>query len=590
MLIKKGMNVMRHFVWFLVFGLFACSHSATTNDAAYDHLVVVGTNDFHGYLRPVETAVEGHKVIVSGAEWFAGYVRVMERKFGDRLILLDGGDLFQGTLESNEFLGKPVVDYYNLLPYRAAAVGNHEFDYGPRKKGDGDRLGALKDRMAEANFPFLQANIFRREGELWREKNLFPSVMVNAGGYKVGVIGLTTLSTPAKTLPQNVASLVFKDFLEPTLKEAKALRAQGADVVLITTHEGGEKEGGPLFELLKALPKGTIDAVVSGHAHSEVREFVHGVPVIQSRSRGIYFGRIDLYVNKKTRRVDPARTKIHDMHWICGTWFRTEEGCDQKFAKDRLAAGKVKAADLFPLREPVYEGEVVKPDPAVRKALAPYFAKTDKKKREVLGHAKADFDWYPSGENQMGFLFIEAYRNRFPYARVIYNNGGGIRRRFFRGPMTYGDLYEVHPFENYAVAVEMNGRQLKDLLRLGVSGANMIPSVWGVKVEYYGDDKPGYRRDINGDGKREDWERDRLKSVTWEKTGRRVGDEEVFWLATNDYLASGGDNTAHVFDSIPPARRRYLEISQRDVVAEYLRKRPGLSLPKKDEPRIHKVE
>jgi 5'-nucleotidase len=584
------MNVLRHFL--LLLALASCSHGGLRPDPAlYDQLVIVGTNDFHGYLRPVESELEGQRVILGGAEWFAGHMRVLERKFGDRLLLLDGGDIFQGTLESNLFLGKPTVDFYNLLPYRAASVGNHEFDYGPRRRGDGDRLGALKDRMGEANFPFLQANIYwEKSGELWREKNLYPSVLVEAGGYKVGIIGLTTTSTPAKTLPQNVAGLEFRDFLDPTLREARALRAQGAELVLITTHEGGEKPGEPLYELLQELPDRTVDAVVSGHAHSEIREFVHGVPVIQSRSRGLFFGRIDLFVNRSTRKVEPKLTKIHELRWICGTWFREKESCDQKWARDGLAAGTLQSRSLFPLRPVTYEGELVKPDLQVRRVLEPYFAAADKKKTEVLGRAQTDFDWYPSGESQMGFLFIEASRMGFPEARVVFHNGGGIRRRFFQGPITYGDLYEVHPFDNYAVAVRMTGRQLKDLVRVGVSGNNTIPALWGVRVEYFDKDSPAFDRDLNMDGKNEKWERDRLHRLVWEDTGRPVGDREQFWVATNDYLASGGDNTAHVFGSIPPSGRRFLDSTQRDLVAEYLRKNPQLVLPRQDEMRVRKVE
>ncbi|MET5012488.1 hypothetical protein AAHH80_35355, partial [Burkholderia pseudomallei] len=80
--------------------------------------MIVGTNDFHGYLRTVESELGGEKVLIGGAEWFAGHVRILEKKYGDRLVLLDGGDMFQGTMESNLFLGKSVVDFYNLLPYR----------------------------------------------------------------------------------------------------------------------------------------------------------------------------------------------------------------------------------------------------------------------------------------------------------------------------------------------------------------------------------------------------------------------------------------------------------------------------------------
>ncbi len=559
----------------------------------YDQLVIVGTNDFHGYLRTVESDVAGANVLIGGAEWFGGYADILKKKYGDRLILLDAGDMFQGTIDSNMFQGKSVVDYYNLLPYRAVAVGNHEFDYGPVKRGGKDQLGALKARMRQAHYPFVQANIFdRKTGRPWKEKNLFPSVMVNAGGYKVGIIGLTTTSTPAKTLPKNVVGLEFRDFTEPALAEAKKLRAAGAELVLVTTHEGEGKPGDPIYRFLHSLPPGTIDAVVSGHSHTEVHEFVNHVPVIQSKTRGLFFGRIDLFVNKQTRRIDPALTKIHDMHWICGTWFKNKEDCDQKTAHDDLAAGKVKPGDLLPLRTPIYEGMEVQPSQAVRAVLAPYFAQTNLKRSEVLGQAKTDFNWYPSGESQMGTLILDAFHDYFPQAKVIFMNGGGIRRRLFKGPITYGDLYEVSPFDNYAVLVKITGREMKELVKPMISGATALPAIWGVQVNYFALDDSAFDRDVNGDGKKEGWERDRMVPVSglvWEKSGKPVRDDEEFWMATIDYLVAGGDNTGHVFNKIPAARRRYFDLGPRDLIALYLKKHPGLELPRNDMIRLHGV-
>ena len=80
-------------------------------------------------------------------------------------MLVDAGDMFQGTLESNIGEGAAVVRAYNVLRYDAAAIGNHEFDFGPvgpapapRTPAD-DPRGALKARAAEARFPFLAANL-----------------------------------------------------------------------------------------------------------------------------------------------------------------------------------------------------------------------------------------------------------------------------------------------------------------------------------------------------------------------------------------------------------------------------------------------
>ncbi|MGZ3685920.1 MAG: bifunctional metallophosphatase/5'-nucleotidase [Bdellovibrionota bacterium] len=600
---------MRQFVWILAAALLvSCSHGGDNGkgwgvaqpivdqaNGKYDEIVVVGTNDFHGYLRPTITSVGGEKVIQGGASWFAGYVDILQRKFGDHLVLLDAGDMYQGTMDSNMFKGKSVEDFYNLLPYRAVAIGNHEFDYGPLKKGGKDVRATIKLRMRESTHPFVQANIFyRKGGRPWTEKNLQPSVMVNAGGYKVGIIGLTTTHTAGTTLPQNVADLEFREFAPVALSEAQKLRARGADFVFITTHEGdGNKPSDPIAKMLASLPPGTVDAVVSGHSHTEAHLLVNGVPVIQSRTQGKYFGRIDFFVNKETHKIEPSLTHIYDMQPVCGTWFQNSNSCDAKVVNDKIIATKVKLSDVLPLRAPVYEGEAVKLSQSVEAVLAPYLAKADAERKEVLGEAKSDFERYPSGENQVGTLILDAFHDRFPQAKVVYMNGGGIRRMLTKGPITYGDLYETSPFDNFATLLKFTGKQLKELVKVHTSGAHGVPAVWGIKINYFNREDPAFDRDVNGDGKKEKWERDRLDpktGVVWEKTGKPVGDKETFWLATVDYLAAGGDNTAHVFDQIPANKRKYFDVGPRDLMAEYLRKNPGIELPRTEEMKIHGIK
>jgi len=123
------------------------------------HLVVVGINDTHGALLPVRAprALEAHtEDEIGGAAWMAGWltaIRSEEQKRGGEVIVLDGGDAFQGTLISNAVRGRSVFDAYNAMGVAAAAVGNQEFDFG---------IQVLRERMAQAKFPFLAANVFRK--------------------------------------------------------------------------------------------------------------------------------------------------------------------------------------------------------------------------------------------------------------------------------------------------------------------------------------------------------------------------------------------------------------------------------------------
>src|SRR6266850_1644495 len=99
-------------------------------------------------------------------------IRAEYKAKGGEVVILDAGDEFQGTLISNEFRGKSVVDVYNAVGVSASAVGNHEFDFG---------LPVLKERMAQAKYPILGANIFLK-GTRTRPDWARPSVIVDQGG------------------------------------------------------------------------------------------------------------------------------------------------------------------------------------------------------------------------------------------------------------------------------------------------------------------------------------------------------------------------------------------------------------------------
>src|SRR5262245_3726089 len=135
-------------VWWSV-GAVACSPPAARV------LTVIGTADLHGYLDGDGGA--------GGAALLGGYLAVLRR--ARPVVLVDAGDLFQGTLVSNLAEGAPVVRAMNALGYQAAALGNHEFDYGPvgeasvPLKPNDDPRGALKARAREAQFPLLAANV-----------------------------------------------------------------------------------------------------------------------------------------------------------------------------------------------------------------------------------------------------------------------------------------------------------------------------------------------------------------------------------------------------------------------------------------------
>src|SRR5512140_3171791 len=179
------------------------------------HLTLVGTNDLHGWIFPQEFKLaDGTPASEGGMATLAGYVEVLRRQHPGGALLLDGGALFQGTLPSNLTEGAVVIDGMNHLGYAAAALGNHDFDFGPvgpvsvALKPDEDPVGALKARIAQAKFPILAANVFEaKTGQRPAWLGNDGTMLLTVNGVKVGLLGVITPTTSSVTNPVNVASL-----------------------------------------------------------------------------------------------------------------------------------------------------------------------------------------------------------------------------------------------------------------------------------------------------------------------------------------------------------------------------------------------
>ena len=233
---------------------------------------VVATTDVHGHLESLP--------------WLSGHVqnlRAVRRAEGGDVLLVDAGDMWQGTLESNLGEGAAVVRAYNALGYDAVTIGNHEFDFGPvgrktvpREPGD-NPTGNIERRARQARFPFLTANLISRAGIPWTPRNIQPSTMLTVAGVRVGLVGVTTMSTPQTTDPRNLVTLEVKPLRDAVVREATRLRAAGATVVVVLAHAGGSCDSftdpddlsscrpqGEIFQLARALPPGLVDVIAGG--------------------------------------------------------------------------------------------------------------------------------------------------------------------------------------------------------------------------------------------------------------------------------------------------------------------------------------
>ncbi len=518
-------------------------------------LSIVGTNDLHGAVL----AKEGR----GGLATFAGFVanlRAVRERDGGAVLLLDAGDMFQGTLESNLNEGSAVVVAYNLLGYTAAAIGNHEFDFGPvgeRATPGGvndDPRGALKARAKEAHFPVLAANVLdRATGRPVSWPNVQPSTIVDAAGIRVGVVGVTTSGTLKTTIAANTVGLEIAPLVPTIVSEAKRLRSRGASVVVVVAHAGGRctrfdvpadvsscQAPSEIGEVASRLPHGLVDAIVAGHTHAGMAHEIAGIPIIESFASGRAFGRIDLTVARDGPRVIAHR--IHRPHDICE--FENERG--QCLPPDRGAGARAR-----------YEGREVRPSPSIASSLSPAIAAAQRVKARPVGiELTASIRRAFDRESALGNLFATAMLQSVPGADVALTNGGGLRADLPAGALTWGALYESMPFDNHVARLRLSGRELKRVLAANLGASHGILSVAGIIV----------RARCDGGA---------LRVNVTRESGAPVRDGEDLLVVTSDFLATGGDGAfapvgvLRVIDSGADAPLL------RDVIAERLRARGG---------------
>ena len=515
-------------------------------------LTILGTNDLHGALERVP--------LLAG---FVANVRAARAADGGAVLLVDGGDLFQGTLESNLGEGVDVVRAYNALGYTASAIGNHEFDYGPvgpavtAKTPDDDPRGALRARIGEAKFPFLAANIIDEATHAridWPNTRASLLVTLDGGlaGVKVGIVGVSTEATPYTTMPANFKGLSIASPAETIAREAAALRAQGATIVIAIAHIGSEckdvthpdavsscDKSAELFKVLGGLPKGAIDVFVAGHTHAVVAHNIDGVAVIESLSAGRAFGRVDLAIADGKL----ASAKISPPQLLCPL-----DGDHNP----------IPVKDCHP---DAYEGRAVAADAAVQQIVDEAIAKAGERRAEKLGVTLAAVvTRIYKLESAEGDLFTELMLAASPKSQVALTNGGGLRADLPAGALTYGALFEAMPFDNHFAYVQVTGKQLRTLVKSNLQRGAGIFSWSGLvaKARCKGDEL----------------------DVEIKVAGKPLRDDAPYTIATSDFLASGGDGALKKLN-LPASATEMTDVIIRDAIADVLRKRKGTIDPAK---------
>jgi 5'-nucleotidase len=509
-------------------------------------------NDFHGNLEP-PAGSSGRLNLpggvttdtltppgVGGVEYLATHLAQAREGYEKNSLTVAAGDLIGASpLLSGAFHDEPSIEALNALHLDVSAVGNHEFDEGYVEllrmanggcldDGDGanNQNSCPDGSFAGADFDFLAANVVY-DGT---NETILPAYSIeNVRGAKIGFIGMTLEETPDIVTAAGVAGLDFKDEVETANALVPVLRAQGVNAIVVLIHQGGTPPSSaaynaacgngaeiaansPIIPIAQNLDP-AIDLIVSGHTHAP---YVCNIPDPAGQSRMVTsassFGRLYTETNLSydRRTQDIVRTSV------------TSENMLVTRNVDR--------------------------DPAETELIAKYKELVAPIASEVIGSITSDITRVtnPGGESALGDLIADAQLADpsviGPYAapQIALMNPGGIRTDLTYsasawgeapGDVTYEEAFNVQPFNNYLVSLDLTGAEIKQLLVQQWSGANAAqPKILQVSE--------GFAYTYSGTT---------LGTVTL--NGQPLVDTTVYRVVTNNFLAGGGDGFPTFLDA-----------------------------------------
>lgn len=454
-------------------GASATARAGTTLGA--DRVQILHTNDIHGHMDVTDKVSSGSASFDQGGlVATAAQIERLRAAAPERTLLLDGGDAWQGTYISNENKGRAITKIMSLLGYDAQVVGNHDFDWGTDN---------LRQRAAEASFPFLCANCAEGNGAV--PAYLKPYIVKDLGVVKVAVIGLILPDAASIIKASSIAGIHFTDAAKTVRAYLPRMRAE-ADLIVALTHIGLDNDR----RLATAIPE--LDVIVGGHSHTALRAAVTvgKTVIVQTGAYTANLGHLELVIDPGSKTVSAVPTRSNELIAIAST----------------TAAPSAVRAQIAAIVDE-------------RRAVGKKYTE------RIVGRTVAALD-NPRAECGLGNLvadgLLEYGRQQGWGSDVAFYNMAGVRASLPAGEISYGRLYQVLPFTNVVVNVDLTGTQLRAVFEAASGSAGRL-HVGGAAYVY---------KLTNPGGQR-------LISAT--VGGVAIDPARVYHVVTIDYLLTGGD-------------------------------------------------
>ena len=405
---------------------------------------------------------------------------------------------------ANFFDEEPAVLAMNVMGFNADTFGNHNFDRG---------IDHLQSMIDLATFPYVSANLENVEDNL---TDVAPYTIVEVGGVKVGIIGITNPEVEELVRPGSTGTIEFGEVVQAA-NRARALATQdGAKVFVaichlgVTGYDSAGNATGPLIDFADEV--GNFDLLFGDHTDVQYSGVHNGALVVENLSKGATYARTSLVVDPQNGRVQSSSTQF-----------------------------------VTPLTS------AVTADPAVTALLAPYRAQLSALLDEQIAVATGLFARGSNVERlrevAIGDLICDAMRETYETQLCLTNSGGirasipssylpanhALRRAtagYASGPpydIVAGDIYTVLPFGNEALTMQISGSTLWDALEHSVA---ILPSANGGFAQISGF---RFTYDVTAAAG------SRVRSVTLADGTPIPDDSTTYTLVTNDFTYGGGD-------------------------------------------------
>jgi 5'-nucleotidase len=474
-------------------------------------------NDFHGALQPpsgsgARVPVANGTVDAGGLAYFATHLTALERQ-NKHTLTVSNGDLIGGSpFLSALFRDEPTVDAMDQLGLDVATVGNHEFDEGVGELNriiDGGAChpedGCLDgDGWNGSNADWLAANVVDRDTG---QPILAPYEIRKVKGVKIGVIGLVLDETPSIVSAAGIAGVKFLDEVQTINRYTAELQKRGVETIVVSLHEGGSAGSdingctnptGPAFDITRAIDD-SVDVVLTGHFHNGYVCEVDGKLVTQALSNGRLITDIDLKIDRRTGDV-----------------------------VSKSAKNVIVTRDVTPDRraQALVDRYAKIAEPIANEPVGRITADVTRTQETLVGSL--------TGESPLGNLIADAQlaaTDDEAGAVAAFMNPGGVRADLVYasspagegdGVVTYGEVFEVQPFNNLLTTLDLTGEQLYALLDQQFAVGRILQPSASVR----------YTVTANGTG---------VVPGSLSINGNAVVGTQTYRITVNNFLAGGGD-------------------------------------------------